>query len=113
MQSVPKPWGSYLILESRPGYQVKRITIMPGGKLSLQSHRQRSEHWIVVNGTADVSVGATKSKLARGQSVNIPLGEKHRLENHGSEIVDVIEVQFGDYLGEDDIVRYEDVYGRT
>jgi mannose-6-phosphate isomerase-like protein (cupin superfamily) len=113
MQSENKPWGSYLILESRPGYQVKRITVLPGAKLSLQSHKHRSEHWTVVNGVAEATVDANHQRLQRGQSVNIPLGAKHRLANGGTELLDVIEVQFGDYLGEDDIVRYEDIYNRV
>jgi mannose-1-phosphate guanylyltransferase/mannose-6-phosphate isomerase len=112
MHSETKPWGSFHILESGPGFQVKRITVNPGGKLSLQSHKQRSEHWTVVNGTALATVGENRQQLTRGQSVNIPLGAKHRLENAGSDILDVIEVQFGDYLGEDDIIRYEDIYNR-
>jgi mannose-6-phosphate isomerase-like protein (cupin superfamily) len=90
---------------------VKRIVVKPGGRLSLQSHKHRGEHWTVVNGTATVTVGDTVQKL-RAQSIDSPKGAKHRLENLDGTMVDIIEVQFGDYLGEDDIIRYDDAYNR-
>ncbi len=111
--SETRPWGSFHVLEEHPGFKVKRIVVNPSGRLSLQSHKHRSEHWTVVNGTATVTVGEAVVTLGRGQSIDIPLGARHRLENFGVDPVAVIEVQFGDYLGEDDIVRYDDVYQRT
>jgi mannose-6-phosphate isomerase-like protein (cupin superfamily) len=113
MYSENKPWGSYHVLEERVGYKVKRIAVLNQGRLSLQSHKHRSEHWTVVNGTATVTVDDSVFTLTRGQSIDIPLGAKHRLENFGEGVVEVIEVQFGGYLGEDDIVRYDDIYNRT
>jgi mannose-6-phosphate isomerase-like protein (cupin superfamily) len=108
-----RPWGEYFVLEEGLGYKVKRIRVKPGGRLSLQSHKQRAEHWIVVTGRATVTVGTSVRTLTRGEVADIPKTEKHRLENLGKEDLEIIEVQFGDYLGEDDIVRYEDVYNRT
>lgn len=112
--TAKRPWGSYTVLEDEEGrgYKLKRIEVLPGGRLSLQSHRHRSEHWVVVAGTATVTCDDTVSTLTPGQSTYIPLGSKHRLENLGKIPVKMIEVQVGDYLGEDDIVRYDDVYGR-
>jgi mannose-6-phosphate isomerase len=112
MYSETRPWGAFHVLDEQPGFKVKRITVTPGGRLSLQSHKHRSEHWTVVNGTATVTVDAKVVALTRGQSVDIALGAKHRLENLGTELVEIIEVQFGDYLGEDDIIRYDDIYDR-
>jgi mannose-6-phosphate isomerase len=113
MYSETRPWGSFYVLEEQPGFKVKRISVTPGGRLSLQSHKHRGEHWTVVNGTATVTVNEKIVVLTRSQSIDIPLGSKHRLENLGTELVDIIEVQFGDYLGEDDIIRYDDIYART
>jgi mannose-6-phosphate isomerase len=113
MYSETRPWGSFHVLEEHAGFKVKRIVVTPGGRLSLQSHKHRSEHWTVVNGTATVTVADTVKAMTRGQSVDISLGAKHRLENLGTDVVEIIEVQFGDYLGEDDIIRYDDVYNRT
>jgi mannose-6-phosphate isomerase len=113
MYSETRPWGAFHVLDEQQGFKVKRISVTSEGRLSLQSHKHRSEHWTVVNGTATVTVGAAVLTLNRGQSVDIPLGAKHRLENLGSELVEIIEVQFGDYLGEDDIIRYDDIYNRT
>ena len=110
---VHRPWGSYRIIDAGERFQVKRITVKPGGKLSLQSHRRRSEHWVVVNGTARVTRGAETLTLKENESVSIPLGEAHRLENPGKTPLRLIEVQSGSYLGEDDIVRLDDIYGRT
>lgn len=109
---VQRPWGTYQSVDAGPGYQVKRITVAPGGCLSLQYHHQRSEHWTVVSGIAHVLVGNVEEQLCANQSVYIPQGEVHRLENRGDEPVTLVEVQCGSYLGEDDIVRLEDVYGR-
>jgi mannose-6-phosphate isomerase-like protein (cupin superfamily) len=113
MYSETRPWGAFHVLEEGPGFKVKRITVNPGGRLSLQSHKHRAEHWTVVNGTATVTVDNSVRDLTRGEAADIPLGAKHRLENHKKEAVDIIEVQFGDYLGEDDIIRYDDVYNRA
>ncbi len=111
--SETRPWGSFHVLDEHPGFKVKRIRVVPGGRLSLQSHKHRSEHWTVVNGVATVTVDIAVKDLTRGQSVDIFLGAKHRLENLGTDTVDIIEVQFGDYLGEDDIIRYDDAYNRS
>jgi mannose-6-phosphate isomerase-like protein (cupin superfamily) len=111
--SEKRPWGEFRVLEEQAGFKVKRITVIPGGRLSLQSHRHRSEHWTVVNGTATVTIGTEVKVLSRAQSADIAKGDTHRLENHHAETVEIIEVQFGDYLGEDDIIRYEDAYNRT
>lgn len=112
MQSETRPWGGFLVLEEKPGFKVKRIYVNPNGRLSLQSHVHRWEHWTVINGTATVTVNDTVVDLGRGQSIDIPLGAHHRLENFGTDLVEVIEVQFGDYLGEDDIIRHADIYNR-
>lgn len=112
-REVHRPWGSYDSIDADDGFQVKRIKVKPGARLSLQSHRQRAEHWIVVRGTARVTRDNDVFELHANQSTYIPLGAKHRLENPGTDMLELIEVQSGDYLGEDDIVRYEDVYGRS
>jgi mannose-6-phosphate isomerase len=113
MYSETRPWGAFHVLDEQPGFKVKRISVNPGGRLSLQSHKHRYEHWTVVNGTATVTVDDKVADFTRGQSVDIPFGSKHRLENLGADLVEIIEVQFGDYLGEDDIIRYDDIYNRT
>ena len=107
-----RPWGSFESLYMGPRFQVKRIVVKPGGSLSLQSHVHRSEHWVVVEGTAKVTIGDVVKLVSDNESVYIPLGEKHRMENPGKVPMVLIEVQTGSYLGEDDIVRYEDVYAR-
>jgi mannose-6-phosphate isomerase-like protein (cupin superfamily) len=107
-----RPWGAFYDLDEGPGYKVKRIVVSPQGRLSLQSHKHRSEHWTVVSGEATVTVGESVRTLTRGQAADIPLGARHCLENFGAVDLELIEVQFGEYLGEDDIVRYEDVYQR-
>jgi mannose-1-phosphate guanylyltransferase / mannose-6-phosphate isomerase len=112
-REVHRPWGSYDSIDVGDGFQVKRIKVKPGAALSLQSHDQRAEHWIVVRGTARVTRNNDVFELFANQSTYIPIGAKHRLENPGSEMLELIEVQSGAYLGEDDIVRYEDVYGRN
>ena len=107
-----RPWGWFESLVLGPRFQVKRIVVHPGAALSLQSHHHRAEHWIVVQGTARVTVGETVQVISENQSVYIPLGAKHRLENPGKVELTLIEVQTGAYLGEDDITRYDDVYAR-
>jgi mannose-1-phosphate guanylyltransferase/mannose-6-phosphate isomerase len=110
---VYRPWGHYETLDAGERFQVKRLTVNPGAVLSLQLHHQRAEHWVVVNGTAKVTRGDEVSVLAENQSTYIPVGMRHRLENPGDAPLEVIEVQSGDYLGEDDIVRFEDRYHRA
>ena len=107
-----RPWGSYTVLEENERYKIKRLTVLPGKKLSLQMHYHRSEHWVVVRGTAKVRVGDEEILLRPGESTFIPAGAIHRLENPGKVVLEVIETQIGEYLGEDDIVRFEDDFGR-
>jgi mannose-1-phosphate guanylyltransferase/mannose-6-phosphate isomerase len=111
-RKVYRPWGSYDGIDSGERFQVKRIVVNPGAALSLQMHHHRAEHWIVVSGSARVTCDDRVFLLAENQSTYIPLGSKHRLENPGKVPLELIEVQSGSYLGEDDIVRFEDVYGR-
>ena len=111
-RKVARPWGAYDSVDKGDRHQVKRITVRPGAKLSLQMHHHRAEHWIVVKGTALVTKGEEEILLTENQSTYIPLGIKHRLENPGKTDLELIEVQSGSYLGEDDIVRFEDTYGR-
>ena len=110
---VHRPWGNYDSLEEGERFQVKRIVVKPGASLSLQKHHHRAEHWIVVSGTAEVTCDDKVFLLGENQSTYIPLGSKHRLRNPGKVALELIEVQSGSYLGEDDIVRYDDVYGRV
>lgn len=110
--TVHRPWGSYTVLEEGPGFKVKRVTVNSGGRLSLQLHHKRSEHWVVIAGTARVTRGEEVFDLRVGQSTAIPVETAHRLENPGHETLHIIEVQNGPYLGEDDIVRFKDDYGR-
>ncbi len=110
---VYRPWGWYRTLNRGDGYQVKCIMVKPGGKLSLQSHEHRAEHWVVVKGTLEVTKGEQVEFLSENQSTYIPIGEKHRLANPSTGPAFLIEVQSGTYLGEDDIVRYEDAYRRN
>jgi len=112
-REVHRPWGSYDSIDMADGFQVKRIKVKPGARLSLQSHTRRAEHWVVVRGTARVTRDNDVFELFANQSAYIPIGAKHRLENPGKDMLELIEVQSGDYLGEDDIVRYEDAYGRS
>jgi mannose-1-phosphate guanylyltransferase/mannose-6-phosphate isomerase len=111
-RKVARPWGTYDSVDVGERHQVKRISVRPGAKLSLQMHHHRAEHWIVVKGTALVTRGDEQVLLSENQSTYIPLGVKHRLENPGKTDLEIIEVQSGSYLGEDDIVRFEDTYGR-
>ena len=108
-----RPWGWYETLTEAPGYKVKRIGVAPGQQLSLQKHHQRAEHWVGVVGAGRVTVGDRTLDLLPGQHVDIAVGEIHRLANPGPGPLEIIEVQFGAYLGEDDIVRLQDVYGRA
>ncbi len=112
-RQVHRPWGWYDSIDSGPRFQVKRIMVKPGASLSLQKHHHRAEHWIVVSGTAEVTNGDQVLTLTENQSTYIPLGQVHRLANPGKMPLEIIEVQSGSYLGEDDIVRYEDTYGRS
>src|SRR5258706_15237184 len=101
MYSETRPWGTFFILDEGAGFKVKRIVVTPGGRLSLQSHKHRGEHWTVVTGTATVTVDDKVTTLVRSQAVDIPQGARHRLENLHDGLVEIIEGQFGDYLGED------------
>jgi mannose-1-phosphate guanylyltransferase/mannose-6-phosphate isomerase len=112
-RQVHRPWGWYDSIDSGPRFQVKRIMVKPGASLSLQKHHHRAEHWIVVTGTAEVTNGDQVMLLTENQSTYIPLGQVHRLANPGKVPLEIIEVQSGSYLGEDDIVRFEDTYGRV
>ena len=109
---VHRPWGSYRTLARDFGFQVKHITVLPGGALSLQRHSHRSEHWTVIKGSGEIHCAGKEFVLHANQSTYIPKGAVHRLSNPGSEAVELIEVQLGDYLGEDDIERFDDIYGR-
>ncbi len=111
-RQVHRPWGWYDSVDSGPRFQVKRIMVKPGASLSLQMHHHRAEHWIVVSGTAEVTNGDKVILLSENQSTYIPVGQVHRLANPGKVPLEIIEVQSGSYLGEDDIVRFEDSYGR-
>lgn len=108
-----RPWGMYAILEEKERYKIKRIVVEPQQRLSLQKHFHRSEHWVVVKGTAKVTIGTVEKCVHENESIYVPKGEVHRLENPGKVPLELIEVQVGEYLGEDDIVRFEDIYGRT
>jgi mannose-1-phosphate guanylyltransferase len=112
-QTVARPWGTYKVLNEGPLYKVKRIEVKPGASLSLQMHQHRNEHWIVVSGVAEVTNGERVFLLQANESTYIPAKHKHRLTNLGQETLIIIEVQSGAYLGEDDILRFEDIYGRT
>jgi mannose-1-phosphate guanylyltransferase/mannose-6-phosphate isomerase len=111
-RKVHRPWGTYDSIESGERFQVKRIVVEPGAALSLQMHYHRAEHWIVVRGTARVTRGEESFLLTENESTYSPPGTRHRLENPGKLPLELIEVQSGSYLGEDDIVRFEDAYGR-
>lgn len=112
-REVFRPWGSYDSIDNGARFQVKRITVKPGEKLSVQMHHHRAEHWIVVSGTASVTIGENTRMVTENESTYIPIGEVHALENPGKIPLELIEVQSGAYLGEDDIVRFSDRYGRT
>jgi mannose-6-phosphate isomerase len=108
-----RPWGTYAVLEENNHYKIKRIEVLPGQRLSLQKHHHRSEHWIVVSGTALVTCGEREFMVNINESTFIPIGEQHRLHNPGKIPLVIIEVQSGEYLGEDDIVRFQDDYQRA
>ena len=112
-RTVSRPWGAYTVLEEGPGFKIKRIEVRPGAALSLQLHHRRSEHWVVVSGIAQVTNGEREFEVHRNESTFIPIETRHRLENRGADSLVMVEVQCGDYLGEDDIVRFDDRYGRT
>lgn len=111
--TVHRPWGAYTVLEEGPGFKIKDIAIKPRCRLSMQYHRHRSEHWVIVRGKAKITNGNKVLMLNENESAYIPQGQQHRLENPGDDPLNIIEVQCGEYVGEDDIVRIEDVYGRT
>jgi mannose-6-phosphate isomerase-like protein (cupin superfamily) len=111
-ESDERPWGRYEVLEESDGYKVKRLEVKPGARLSLQRHSRRGEHWVVVSGTADVVCGDQTFRLNQGEHIHIPPQTNHRLGNSTDQSLTLIEVQLGDYLGEDDIVRLEDDYKR-
>ena len=111
-RTVFRPWGSYTTLEIQDRFQIKRITVNPGARLSLQMHHHRHEHWVVVSGTAKVQNGEQTILLKEDEATYIPSCTVHRLENPGVIPLELIEVQIGSYLGEDDIVRFDDEYGR-
>ena len=108
-----RPWGHFEVLTKGDGFQVKQITVKVGGALSMQSHDHRSEHWVVVRGIAKVTLDDNVQMLKEGESIYIPMQSKHRLENPGEKNIELIEVQIGSYLEEDDIIRFEDVYKRS
>jgi len=108
-----RPWGNYLVLEDATDHKVKRIEVAPGKRLSYQVHAKRSEHWVIVSGTAIVTLDGVEYELTSGQHADIPIGTAHRCENRGTEQVVFIEVQLGTYFGEDDIVRLQDDFGRA
>ena len=112
-KKIFRPWGSFISIIEELRWKVKIILVKPGEKLSLQMHHHRSEHWVVVSGTAKVEVDNKIEILSENESVYIPLGSKHRLSNPGKISLNLIEVQSGSYIGEDDIVRFKDTYGRT
>lgn len=111
--AIERPWGSFTVLEEGTGYKIKRIEVKPGHRLSLQMHYHRSEHWVIVSGTAKVTCGNKEEILENNQSTYVPQCTSHRLENPGVIPLVLIEVQNGEYLGEDDIVRFQDDYART
>ena len=112
-KTVSRPWGTYTVLEGGPGFKIKRIEVKPGASLSLQLHHQRTEHWVVVRGIARVTCGEREYDVPAGESTFIPVETKHRLENRGTEVLAIVEVACGDYIEEDDIVRFDDKYGRV
>jgi mannose-6-phosphate isomerase len=108
-----RPWGNYTVLDEADNCKVKRIEVLPAKRLSYQKHSRRAEHWFVVSGVAKVTLNDRELLVKSGESVNIAVGDKHRVENPGEKTLVFIEVQTGDYFGEDDIIRFEDDFGRT
>ncbi len=113
LESDSRPWGSWRVIDAGPGFQVKRIDVVPGGRLSYQTHARRSEHWCVVAGEATCTLDGEIHVLGVGESLEIPAGAAHRIANLGARPLVVVEMQWGPYLGEDDIVRLSDDYGRA
>jgi mannose-6-phosphate isomerase len=107
-----RPWGSYTVLEEGSNYKVKRIEVLPGKRLSYQKHSKRAEHWVLVQGTGRITLNDELIDLGPGQSIDVPVGASHRVENIGEAVLVFVEVQLGTYLGEDDIVRLHDDFGR-
>ena len=112
MERGERPWGTYTVLDENTSYKIKRIEVLPGQRLSLQKHYHRSEHWVVVSGTAYVTCDENEFQVNVNESTYIPVGARHRLENPGKIKLVIIEVQSGEYLGEDDIIRFDDDYHR-
>jgi mannose-6-phosphate isomerase len=108
-----RPWGTFTVIDEGKDFKVKRIEVLPGKRLSYQKHAQRAEHWVVIQGTARVTLDDEEIAVPSGQAIDIPVGAAHRVENPGTELLVFIEVQRGSYLGEDDIVRLQDDFGRT
>ncbi|HYV23587.1 MAG TPA: phosphomannose isomerase type II C-terminal cupin domain [Pyrinomonadaceae bacterium] len=108
-----RPWGTFTVLDEGDTFKVKRIEVLPGKRLSYQKHTQRAEHWVVVEGTARVTLDDQDIIVAKGEAIDIPIGSAHRVENPGDELLVFIEVQRGSYLGEDDIIRLQDDFGRA
>jgi len=108
-----RPWGTFTVLDEGEGFKVKRIEVLPGKRLSYQKHARRAEHWVVVQGTAKVTLDGNEILVEAGKAIDIPVGAAHRVENPGGATLIFIEVQRGDYLGEDDIVRLQDDFGRA
>lgn len=112
LESEERPWGAWHVIDVDDGYKLKRIHVKPGSRLSLQTHEHRSEHWVVIDGVATCTVDDVVKTVSKGESLDVPLGAKHRLANDGETELVIVEVQLGSYTGEDDICRLEDDYGR-
>jgi mannose-6-phosphate isomerase-like protein (cupin superfamily) len=112
VESAVRPWGSWHVIDVDDGYKIKRIHVRPGSRLSLQTHEHRSEHWVVIQGVATATVDGVVHRVNHGESIDVPLGARHRLANDGDVDLVIVEVQLGAYTGEDDICRIEDDYGR-
>jgi mannose-6-phosphate isomerase len=112
LDSEQRPWGSWHVIDVEDGYKIKRIHVKSGCRLSLQTHEHRSEHWVVIQGVATCEINGAESVVRHGESIDVPLGARHRLGNDSEEELVIVEVQLGAYTGEDDIARHEDDYGR-
>jgi mannose-6-phosphate isomerase len=112
LESEERPWGSWHVIDVEDGYKIKRIHVRSGCRLSLQSHEHRSEHWVVIRGTATCDIAGTVTTVGAGESIDVPVGARHRLGNDQLDELVIVEVQLGRYTGEDDICRHEDDYGR-
>jgi mannose-6-phosphate isomerase len=112
LDSEQRPWGSWHVIDVEDGFKIKRIHVKPGSRLSLQTHEHRSEHWVVIQGEATCEIDGVESVVRHGESIDVPLGARHRLGNRGESELVIVEVQLGHYTGEDDIARHEDDYGR-